>query len=322
MPGRDYGADGPVYAGVDIGTLTLRLLIARVSEGRLHELDADRRLVRLGEGLQPTRRLQTAPMARAIETVVEWMPRIAQAGARDVVAVATSAVRDAVNRDEFLAEVNRCTGWDVAVLSGEEEARLSLLGIRSGLPSDVADAGRYVALDIGGGSTEFIKSAPDEPPVMRSVNEGVVRLTEACLRRDPPTPDDVAAARIRIRTHLNGVQDRLGSVAGYQLVGTAGTITTLAAMDQQLETYHPERIHQYSLSRDAVRRLLGDLTARTHAQRRALPGLEPGREDLIVAGALILLECMERFGFAECLVSEYGLREGMLLNHAETTQGP
>lgn len=83
MPGRDYGADGPVYAGVDIGTLTLRLLIARVSEGRLHELDADRRLVRLGEGLQPTRRLQTAPMARAIETVVEWMPRIAQAGARD-----------------------------------------------------------------------------------------------------------------------------------------------------------------------------------------------------------------------------------------------
>jgi exopolyphosphatase/guanosine-5'-triphosphate,3'-diphosphate pyrophosphatase len=302
----------PTYAGIDIGTLTLRLLIARVLDGRLRELDSDRRIVRLGEGLQPSRRLQPAPMARAIDTIVEWKPKIERSGAREVVAVATSAVRDAVNREEFLGELKRRSGWDVAVLSGEEEARLSLLGIRSGLPPDVT---RYVALDIGGGSTEFIKATPDRPPVMVSINEGVVRLTEECLRRDPPTPDEVAAARTRIRAHLNTVKEKLGSVVGFRLVGTAGTITTLAAMDQQMETYAPKRIHNYRLSWDAVRRLLGDLASRTHAQRRELKGLEPGREDLMMAGTLILLECMERFGFVECLVSDYGLREGVLIDH-------
>ena len=307
----------PVYAGIDIGTLTLRLLVARVLDGRLRELDSERRVVRLGEGLQPSGRLQPAPMARAIATLVEWMPRIEKGGAREVVAVATSAVRDAANRDEFLAEVKRKCGWDVTVLSGEEEARLSLLGIRVGLPPDTD---RYIALDIGGGSTEFMKAAPDQPPVMVSINEGVIRLTEACLRSDPPKPDDVAAARARIRNNLNTVKDKLGAVAGFRLVGTAGTITTLAAMDQQLEAYVPKRIQNYRLSWDAVRRILGDLTSRTNAQRRELKGLEPGREDLMVAGTLILLECMERFGFVECLVSDYGLREGILINRWEKSR--
>jgi exopolyphosphatase/guanosine-5'-triphosphate,3'-diphosphate pyrophosphatase len=308
----------PTYAGIDIGTLTLRLLIARVLDGRLCELDSDRRIVRLGEGLQPSRRLQPAPMARAIETIVEWKPKIDQGGAREVVAVATSAVRDAVNRDEFLAEVKRRSGLDVAVLSGEEEARLTLLGIQAGLPPDVT---RYVALDIGGGSTEFIKATPDRPLAMVSVNEGVVRLTEACLRNDPPKPDEVSAARTRIRTQLNAVKEKLGAVAGFRLVGTAGTITTLAAMDQKMETYTPKRIHNYRLSWEAVRRILGDLTSRTHAQRRELTGLEPGREELMVAGTLILLECMERFGFVECLVSDYGLREGILIDHWQKSRG-
>jgi len=309
----------PIYAGIDIGTLTLRLLIARIGDdGRLHELASGRRIIRLGEGLQPSRRLQPAPMARALETITEWLPAIEQAGAREVVAVATSAVRDAVNRDEFLSEVKRKRGWDVTVLSGEEEARLSLLGIQSGLPPDVE---RCIALDIGGGSTEFIKATRDQPPVMVSINEGVVRLTEDCLRNDPPKPDEVAAARTRIRNHLNAVKDKLGAVAGFRLVGTAGTITTLAAMDQKLETYTPKRIHNYRLSVDTVRRIVGELLPRTHAERRTLPGLEPGREDLILAGALILLESMERFGFVECLVSDYGLREGILIDRWEKSRG-
>src|SRR2546425_7437394 len=173
----------PIYAGIDIGTLTLRLLIARIGDdGRLHELASERRIVRLGEGLQPGRRLQPAPMARALETIAEWLPVIKRAGAREVVAVATSAVRDAVNRDEFLGEIKRRSGLAVEVVSGEEEARLSLLGIQSGLPAGVD---RFVALDIGGGSTEFITVAPEQAPAMVSVDEGVVRLTEECLRSDP-----------------------------------------------------------------------------------------------------------------------------------------
>ena len=301
-----------VYAGIDIGTLTLRLLIARIGAyGRLHELASERRIVRLGEGLEPSRRLQPAPMARALETIAEWTPVIERAGAREVVAVATSAVRDAVNRDEFLGEVKRRSGLDVEVISGEEEARLSLLGIQAGLPAGVE---RFVALDIGGGSTEFITVAPGQAPAMVSVDEGVVRLTEECLRSDPVRLNEVVAARARIARHLDVVEAKLGSLAGYRLVGTAGTITTLAAMDQRLAVYAPLRIHNYLLSVEAVRRILAELIARTRAQRRELVGLEPGREDLIPAGTLILAECLDRFGFAECLVSDHGLREGVLID--------
>jgi exopolyphosphatase/guanosine-5'-triphosphate,3'-diphosphate pyrophosphatase len=302
----------PVYAGIDIGTLTLRLLIARIgADGTLHELAAERRIVRLGENLRPSRRLQPTPMARALDTIVEWMPVVARAGTDEVVAVATSAVRDAVNRDEFLAEIKRVTGLEVEILAGEEEARRALLGIRSGLPPGVD---RFVALDIGGGSTEFIKVSPPVPPEIISINEGVVRLTEECLRTDPVTRDEVAAARARIREHLHAVEGKLGSLAGYRLVGTAGTVTTLAAMEQRLEVYAPLRIHNYRLSRESVQRILADLISKTHAERLALPGLEPGREDLILAGTLILSESMERFGVAECLVSDYGLREGVLID--------
>jgi exopolyphosphatase/guanosine-5'-triphosphate,3'-diphosphate pyrophosphatase len=302
----------PVYAGIDIGTLTLRLLIARIeTDGTLHELAAERRIVRLGENLQPSRRLQPGPMTRALDTIREWMPVIARAGAHEVVAVATSAVRDAVNHDEFLAEIKRVTGLEVEILAGEEEARRVLLGIRSGLPPGVD---RFVALDIGGGSTEFIKVSPPAPPEIISINEGVVRLTEECLWTDPVTREEVAAARARIREHLHAVEGKLGSLAGYRLVGTAGTVTTLAAMAQRLEVYAPLRIHNYRLARESVQRILADLISKTHAERRALPGLEPGREDLILAGTLILSESMERFGVAECLVSDYGLREGVLID--------
>src|SRR2546425_11013116 len=141
----------PIYAGIDIGTLTLRLLIARIGDdGRLHELASERRIVRLGEGLQPGRRLQPAPMARALETIAEWLPVIKRAGAREVVAVATSAVRDAVNRDEFLGEIKRRSGLGVEVVSGEGEARLSVPGHHSGPPARV---GPVVGVGHGGGRT-------------------------------------------------------------------------------------------------------------------------------------------------------------------------
>ncbi len=309
----------PIYAGIDIGTLTLRLLIARIGDdGRLQELASERRIIRLGEGLQPSRCLQPAPMARVLETIAEWMPVVERAGVREVVAVATSAVRDAVNRDDLLAEVKRRFGLDVAVVSGEEEARLSLLGIQSGLPAGVD---RFVALDIGGGSTEFITVAPGQAPAMVSVNEGVVRLTEECLRSDPERPDELAAARARIARCLDGVEAKLGPLAGFPLVGTAGTITTLAAMDQRMAVYTPARIHNYWLSLETVRRILADLIARTHAQRRELVGLERGREDLILAGTLILAEAMEQFGFSDCLVSDYGLREGVLIDRWQKSNG-
>lgn len=303
----------PIYAGIDIGTLTLRLLIAKIQQrGTLEELVAERRIVRLGQGLQPSRRLQAEPMGRVLEILQSWMPVIEQAGAQRIRAVATSAVREAVNREEFLDRVKRATGLEVEVLSGVEEARLTLIGIQARLPAGIE---RFLALDIGGGSTEFIKVSPEDRQGRAiSIEEGVVRLTDELLKSDPASPVEIDAAQKRIRAHLRTVAGQLGSLEGYQLIGTAGTITTLAAMDQRLELYSPPRIQNYRLARRAIERIWGELLHRTRAERTSLTGLEPGREDVIVAGTLILLEIMQQFGFQECLVSDDGLREGVLID--------
>lgn len=307
-------SDGKVLAGVDIGTLTCRLLIGRVSDaGQVAELHSDRRILRLGEGVDRTRTLRSEAMTRVIRTLQEWKPVIEIYPVERTIAVATSAVRDSVNRDQFLDRVKREIGWEVELINGEEEARRTMLGIRSGLPADVST---MLALDIGGGSTEFILDRPASAPFVRSIDVGVVRLMERCLRRDPPAADEVQAARVLIRKEAETVQAQLGDVEGVTFVGTAGTITTLAAMAQRLPAYEPARIHNYRLSLATIRELEQELLRRTKLQRQGLPGLERGREDVIVAGAIILRTVMETLGQSECLVSDLGLREGVLIDLA------
>jgi exopolyphosphatase/guanosine-5'-triphosphate,3'-diphosphate pyrophosphatase len=304
-----------LLAGIDIGTLTLRLLIARVSgDGRLTEVQSDRRILRLGEGVDRDRLLRPAAIARVIDTLLEWQGAIRKHRVDAQTAVATSAVRDARNREEFLGQVKRVVGIEVEVISGEEEARRTLLGIRSGLPAGVSG---MLGLDIGGGSTEFILGRSDREPVMRSLDVGVVRLTERLLTDDPPTPDQVRSACELVRKETEQVRPALGELAGLTFVGTAGSITTLAAMAQRLSVYEPVRIHNYRLSLETVRGLERELLSRTKARRREMPGLEPGREEVIVAGTLILRTVMEALGFSECLVSDVGLREGILIDLAD-----
>jgi exopolyphosphatase/guanosine-5'-triphosphate,3'-diphosphate pyrophosphatase len=303
-----------VLAGVDIGTLTCRLLIARVSEsGRLTELRSDRRIVRLGEGVDHSRTLHLDAMDRVISTLLEWRKVIETYAVEGQIAVATSAVRDATNRDEFLGRVKREAGFEVELISGEEEARRTMLGIRSGLPDHVSDV---LGLDIGGGSTEYILDRPGSAPIVRSVEIGVVRLTERMLRHDPPIERELQPAREAIKKETEQVRTWLGDCSGATFVGTAGTITTLAAMAQQLPVYEPARIHNYSLKLATVQKLEQELGSRSKAQRRGMPGLEVGREDVIVAGVLILRTVMETLGYQDCLVSDLGLREGILIDLA------
>ncbi len=312
--GRDQGTKGPVLAGIDIGTLTCRLLVGRVSaDEQLEELHGERRILRLGEGVDREGSLQDSAMSRVLDTLREWRRVIQDFKPEAVSVVATSAVRDAANRDAFLDQIRRGTGFEVEVLTGDEEARRTLLGIRSGLPRGVSDV---LGLDIGGGSTEFILDRKGSQPVVLSLELGVVRLTERLLRNDPPTREELEAARTFIRTQLEKARTVVGDVHGTSLVGTAGTITTLAAMDLRLEIYDKARIHNYRLTLDAVRTLEDALLSRTSAERRALPGLEPDREDLIVGGTLILLGVMNGLGFRDCLVSDLGLREGLLIHLA------
>lgn len=307
-------SDGKVLAGVDIGTLTCRLLIARVSDaGRLNELRSDRRILRLGEGVDRTRTLRPEAITRVIQTLKEWKQVIETYPVEWTIAVATSAVRDSVNRDEFLDRVKREIGWEMELISGEEEARRTMLGIRSGLPANVST---MLALDIGGGSTEFILDRPGSAPFIRSIDLGVVRLTERVLRRDPPAADEVQAVRALIRKETETVRAQLGDLEGITFVGTAGTITTLAAMAQRLPAYEPARIHNYRLSLETIRDLEQELLRRTNAQRQGLPGLERGREDVIVAGTIMLRTVMEMLGQSACLVSDLGLREGVLIDLA------
>jgi exopolyphosphatase/guanosine-5'-triphosphate,3'-diphosphate pyrophosphatase len=299
-------------AGIDIGTLTCRLLIADLpSGGPLKELRSERRILRLGEGVDQTKRLSAAAMDRVIHCLGEWQEIIATYQVDAATVVATSAVRDAANRDEFLDRVKRETGFEVEVITGDEEARRTLLGIRSGLPAGVTD---MLALDIGGGSTEFILDRPGEKPLVRSIDIGVVRLCERLLHHDPPTAEEIQQAREWVARETKSAVPDMGNYQAATFVGTAGTITSLAAMAQKLSAYEPARIHNYRLQLKTIQELEQTLLSRKKADRAGLPGLEKGREEVIAAGTIIIRMVMETLGKSAVLVSDLGLREGVLID--------
>ena len=252
-------------------------------------------------------------MDRVVATLKEWREQTAKYDLDAMVLVATSAVRESENRQEFLTQVKQETGWEVEVLTGEEEARRTLLGIRFGLPETITD---FLGLDIGGGSTECILDRKGQSPLVISLDLGVVRLLERVFHHDPPTAQDLQNAEICIDEQLAKVVEVFGEMPNLPLVGTAGTITTLAAMAQSLKQYDRTRVHNYELTLSTVKSLEKDLIAKTSSERLDMPGLEPGREFVIVAGTVILRRMMEAFGVSKCLVSDFGLREGILVKVA------
>lgn len=301
-------------AGIDIGTLTCRLLIAEFSpQTSLKALRSERRILRLGEGVDQTKRLSFAAMDRVIECLREWRGLIDSHQVDAATAVATSAVRDAINRDELLRRVKQEAGFEVEVITGDEEARRTLLGIRSGLPAGVTN---MIALDIGGGSTEFILDRPGQPPIVRSIDIGVVRLCERILTHDPPTAEEIGQAREWVRRETQAAVVGMGGFQSATFVGTAGTITALAAMAQKLPAYEPARIHNYVLKLETIRALEATLLSHKKADRIGLPGLEKNREEVIAAGAIIIRTVMETLGMSQVLVSDLGLREGVLIDLA------
>ena len=248
-----------ILAGIDIGTLTCRLEIAEVtSSGHVTKLHSDRRILRLGQGVDRDRVLRADAMARVVATLKEWRQIIDAYQVEATAVVATSAVRDAGNRQEFLNLIAREAGLQVEIISGAEEARRTTLGIRSGLPTGVAD---MLAVDIGGGSTECILDRPGQPLIVRSIDIGVVRLSERVLQSDPPTTEELRQAHDWIRTETGAAVEGMPLPVGLKFVGTAGTITALAAMDQQLSVYDAAKIHNYVLTLDVVTRLEAQLLA-------------------------------------------------------------
>jgi exopolyphosphatase/guanosine-5'-triphosphate,3'-diphosphate pyrophosphatase len=315
-----------ILAGIDIGTNTIRLLVTDTSETTHRTLFSGRTITRLGQGLDRTGMLAPEAQERSLRAIEAFSQVIGRHFADHIAAVGTSALRNASNAGEFITAVRDRTGIEVAIITGDDEAKLTLLGVRRALSPGEQGGDDPLAsalvIDIGGGSTELIATAGGRIDSMASIPLGAVYLTERFLRNDPPLREEMDTLRKVVCNELNAWDReaiRRPSVA--TVAGTAGTITTLAAMDLALAEYDPSRINGYILTRAALDRLVEMLSVSSLEARRRIAGLESGREDIILAGAVVAQEIMGRFGASEMLVSDWGLREGIVLDLYEKHRG-
>jgi exopolyphosphatase / guanosine-5'-triphosphate,3'-diphosphate pyrophosphatase len=300
-------------AVIDIGTNSTRMLVADVARGRLvAELDRQTEVTRLGEGVDVTGRLSAEAMNRVLETCARYRERIDGLRPERVVAVLTSAVRDAANGEDFREEMRRRFGFEAQVISGEREARLTYLGATSWRGHD----GPLLVLDIGGGSTELVVGAGDDVDFHVSTQIGSVRFTERYLSHDPPSPEEMAACREAVRAGLSSTVPAPVRERPADGVAVAGTPTSFAAIELRLEPYDRDRVHGHRLTRTSVESILAELAAIPLERRRGVPGLHPDRAPTIVAGGLILAETMAVFGLDSIEVSERDILEGAGLEAA------
>jgi exopolyphosphatase/guanosine-5'-triphosphate,3'-diphosphate pyrophosphatase len=310
-------------AAVDCGTNSLRLLLADVNPGRAELTDVIRRMeiVRLGQGVDQTGRLAPEALARTMTVLREHADVIARSGAQAVRMVATSATRDADNAAEFVRLVKEVLGVAPEVLTGDEEAMLSFTGATAELAAG-PDPGPFLVADIGGGSTEFVLGeAGGRPTHTISVNIGCVRMTERHLHGDPPSEAEVAAAVADIDAALEEVAVAVPAREARTLIGLAGSVTTVAAIAMGLPAYDAARIHHARVAAADVSAATCGLLTQTRAERAAIGVMHPGRVDVIGGGALILDRLMRRFGFAEVLVSEHDILDGMAWSLAGNGHG-
>jgi len=303
---------GQRIAVVDLGTNSTRLLVAEVEAGAVEELERRTNVTRLGEGVDATGRLADGAIERVTRVLADYREAIDERGAKRVVAVATSAVRDAENGEEFRELLRERFEIEAKTIPGDEEARLTFLGATSGRSPD-----ETLVIDIGGGSTEYVIGMPGEEPEFHvSTRMGSVRHSERYLDDDPPTESQIAELRASAREivdHEVPAELREQVVRG---VAVAGTATSLAAIDQQLDPYDPERVHGYRLTLDACERMLEMLAALPLEERREVTGLHPDRAPTIVAGVAILVESMKAFALDRMEVSEADILHGAALDAA------
>jgi exopolyphosphatase/guanosine-5'-triphosphate,3'-diphosphate pyrophosphatase len=298
-------------AAIDIGTNSVRLLVAEVTAGdpgaSLVTLDRRMRITRLGQGVHASHRLAPDAIERTLTVLREYRGVIDDLGVEHVRATATSAARDSENRDEFFGPATEVLGQSPELLSGEEEARLSFLGATTGLDAP----GPFLVIDIGGGSTELVVGTT-EPEALRSLDVGCVRITEQWLESDPPAPEELSNAVSAVRDELADVVREIPSIRdAATVVGLAGTITTVAAIEQGLPEYDRDRIHHFRLTRTAAEEVFRTLAIESAEERRHNPGLEAERVDVIVGGVVVLVSIFRTLDLDEILVSEADILDGL-----------
>ncbi len=293
-------------AAVDLGTNSTRLLVAEVDGDRLDEVSRKLTITRLGEGVDRRRRLLPVPIARVRNCLAEYRRELEALEASRTLCIATSSVRDAENGEAFLGEIEWSYGFTTRLLSGDEEAAMMIRGVTAGRPP-LDDA---LVVDIGGGSTELVLAAGGDVAFATSLDVGCVRITERFLASDPPSRPELAAASAYVRSLLPEL------TAGHA-IGVAGTITTLATIDRGDATYDPELTHGHRIALGSVEGQLERLAAMTAEERLAVPGMEPGRAGVIVAGIVVLREVLTAYGLAEIEVSERDVLHGAAFAAAE-----
>ena len=301
-----------LFAAVDCGTNSTRLLIGDGGQA----VERLMRITRLGQGVDSSGRLAPEAVTRVVSVLEEFRRAIDDHGVVGVRATATSAARDASNRDEFFDAAEAVLGVRPELLTGLEEGRLSFAGGTAEL--DPAE-GPFLVVDIGGGSTEFVIGTTEADSAL-SCDIGCVRLSEQWIEHDPPLPEELLACLSVVEAHIDDVVREMPEVGGARtLVGLAGTVSCAAAVEIGLAEYDRSRIHHFRLSRDAVEDVFRTLAMESRAERLENPGMEEERADVIIAGLSILVKVMRQLGFSECLVSESDILDGLV---AEMAAGP
>lgn len=302
-------------AAIDLGTNTIRLLIAEPKGDKdFHIIHSEQEIVRTGKGLSENGCIREESMRRTINALLGFKKRIEDFDVKKTLAVATSALREAKNSDALLLEIKKRLDLDVDIVSGEEEGRLTLLGVFKGVGKAHE---KSLIVDIGGGSTEFIRVEGGRSEKLLSVDLGVVKLRERYLLSDPACEKEISDMEREITDKVRGAGEELNIKGETSLIGTAGTFTTLAAMDLAMEIYEPKRVNGYVMKRGRIEDIFEMLVSKTLKERKEIPGLERGREDVIVPGTATVIKIMEYFDCKETIISDYGLREGVLVDYLE-----
>jgi exopolyphosphatase/guanosine-5'-triphosphate,3'-diphosphate pyrophosphatase len=299
-------------AVVDIGTNSTRLLIGDVEGTGVTEIERRTTVTNMGRGVDHSGLICTDAVDDVCTVIADYKARYEEMGAERVVAIATSAVRDAVNGEAFIAELRERFALDARLLTGEEEANLTYLGATAHRPAN----GATLVFDIGGGSTELIVGSGSQVGFHTSLQAGTIRQSERHLTSDPPDPHELEDLAADIRNQIDRAIAAEPHARALEAIAVAGTPTSLAAIDQGLEPYDPGRVHGYRLALTRIQRMLSRLSSLPLAERLRVPGLHPGRAPTIVAGTVILVQVMRAFGIKEIEVSELDILHGTAVSAA------
>jgi len=314
-------------AVIDVGTNTIRLLVGCVKEGNIVRIATNRFVTRLGKDLQKTNRLSSDSIEKSIISIVKLKDLCQKYGVQRIIALGTSALREAKNSEEFLADIKKNAGIDIEVISGEKEAELTLKGILPSLHHSIAPFPNFLLVDIGGGSTEWIyylenRGQKTENRLQNlkvgSIPIGAVKLFETFIKHDPPTPEELQLINNEVKTKFKDYIFRhfdLNISLNLNIIATGGTVTTIAAIDMGMDEYDGDKIHLHKLSLNTLKTIYKKLITLPHNKRSKIKGLEPERADIIIPGTIILLTIIETLNSTEIIVSDYGLLEGAIVSY-------